>query len=83
MIQTNDGWEFDVGAWGRAIRTAHNFMGQELAGAIGVNDEIIRYWRTFRDGGHQLQWPAMRNFTRICSVLHMNPKDFFITKDAL
>lgn len=73
-------WAFDTKAWGTAISTAREALGKSLPEFLEVDRASCENWEKGRYTG-DFRWPSMKNFFKICNLLDLDPRDFFILED--
>jgi len=74
-------WTFHTNAWSQAITNAAREIGPELGELLGVDKATVSNWSRNKWTG-QLQWPNMSNFLRVCDLLDLDPREFFIYEDC-
>jgi len=78
--RTHMKWVFDADEWSFQIQEAHDFMGTEFADVIGVTDDMVRSWEMMRSRHHFYRWPSIEQVAKVCAVLDMDPRRFWITR---
>lgn len=74
-------WTFDTKAWGAAINEAREALGKDLPEFLQVDRATSENWGKERYTG-TFTWPSMGNFLRVCNLLDLDVRDFFILEEV-
>lgn len=75
-------WDFNSELWSQEItRLTEEFGPDFVAGMIGVSKSCASNWAHGNYTG-EFGWPSMKNFLSAVDNLDLDPRDFFIQRDA-
>lgn len=76
-------WQFNLGAWSRAMQEAVDQMGIEfVAQTLEVSVKTVANWIRLPESAYgEFPHPSMSNFINAVNTLDLDPRDFFILED--
>jgi len=78
--RTHMKWVFDADEWSWTIREANDLVFGDLADILGMSDDLIRSWEMMRSRHHFYRWPSAEQVAKVCSVLDIDPRRFWVTR---
>ncbi len=77
------GFTFDLVRWGYDIRRAMQYIAPDyLAGLLEVDHSTLENWRDGRYKSTKAPYPMMTNFIKVCNLLDLDPRDYFVLEQA-
>ena len=76
-------WQFNLGAWSRAMQEAVDSMGIEfVAQSLEVSVKTVWNWIRMPESAYgEFPHPNMSNFIYAVNMLDLDPREFFILED--
>jgi len=76
-------WNFNKGAWSRAIATAVDDVGDKIvADGLGVSVKTVQNWMKMYESAYgEFPYPNMTNFLKFCNAFDCDVRDFWILED--
>jgi DNA-binding XRE family transcriptional regulator len=74
-------WSFDSALWSSSVRNAADEIGtKDLAQLLDVSPTTIVNWA---NGNYKSEfpWPHMLNLLKVCNLLDLDPRAFFILEE--